>query len=318
VSLFVPINVDSFWMPRASSTIAKQVDDGYYLVYWVSLALFVLVVGGMTYFSVKYRRRSDRDKTSDIDHSTKLEIGWSVIPLLIVIGLFVVGLKGYLRGQVAPSESYEINVTGKKWLWTFTYPQGFTTTGEMAVPAGRPTKLVISAEDVLHSFFIPEFRVKQDAVPGQYTTLWFQSDQPGEYALLCTEYCGTSHSDMIGKVLVLEDTKFQEWIEGEGDPGGSAKPPAEQGERKYKSAGCNTCHSLDGTKIQGPSFKGLWGRVEKTSAGEVTVDENYVRESILNPGAKIVDGYPNVMPTFQGVLKDKDIDNLIAYIKTLK
>lgn len=319
MSLSTPVQVDSFWLPRASSTIAKQIDDGYYLVYWISIALFILVVGGAAYFAWKYKRRSDKDKTSDVDHNTRLELAWSVIPLLIVIGLFVVGLKGYLRGQVAPDESFEVHVSGKKWLWTFTYPQGFTTTNELAVPAGRPVRLVISAEDVLHSFFVPEFRVKQDAVPGQYTTLWFQADQPGEYALLCTEYCGTSHSDMIGKVLVLEDAKLQEWIDGEGDLGSKGKPPAELGERKFKNAGCNTCHTIDGTPLTGPTFKGLFGRTEKLATGaSVVVDENYIRESILNPGAKVVQGYPNSMPTFQGVLKDKDIDNLIAYIKTLK
>jgi cytochrome c oxidase subunit 2 len=232
--------------------------------------------------------------------------------------LFWIGLQGYLDTQVAPGDAMEIRVTGAKWLWTFTYPTGYTTTGELRIPKGKPVKIILSAKDVIHSFYIPEFRVKKDAIPGAYTTLWFEATRTGETVLECTEYCGTGHSDMLAKVIMMEQTAFDQWLDDASNEGKNLAP-ADYGKLLYTKAACNTCHSLDGTKVVGPTFKGLFGRSEDITGGaKVTADENYIRESILVPTAKVVNGFPPVMPAFQGVLNDKQIDALIAYIKTIK
>lgn len=310
-----PIEMGSFWLPRQTSTIAAEIDTGWDAAMLVSIALFILVMAAMTYLIIRYRRRTDNDKTSGIDHSLPLEVTWSVIPLIIVLALFGVGLKGYVHTAVAPAESYEINVTAEMYLWTFTYPNGTVSVNELAVPKGRPVKLIMSSKDVVHSFYVPEFRVKQDLVPNAYTTIWFEANEAKETVLECTEYCGVGHSEMFAKVTILEQPKFDEWLEKGG--GGNDLPPAELGQKLYATRSCATCHSLDGTRIQGPSFKGAFGRTETLSDGsQVKVDENYIRESILNPQAKIVQGYPPTMPTFQGLLKDREIDAIIAFLKT--
>jgi cytochrome c oxidase subunit II len=311
-----PIEMGSFWLPRARSTLAQHVDSAWDAALWTSIAFFVLVAGGTVLFAIKYRRRTEKDKTSDISHNTTIEVAWTVIPLIIVMGLFGVAMKGYMFAMVAPAEAYEINVTAGMYLWTFTYPNGNTTVNELGVPKGRPVKIILSSQDILHSFYIPEFRVKQDVVPGAYTTLWFEATDAGETTLLCTEYCGVGHSNMLAKVKILEASDFDKWLEGNDDP---SVPPAERGKQLFVSRSCNTCHSLDGTRIQGPSFKGLFGRDEELADGsKVVADENYIRDSILNPQGQLVKGYPATMPVFKGLLKDKDIDALIAYIKTLK
>jgi cytochrome c oxidase subunit II len=319
-----PIEIDSFWLPRQGSTIAPSVDAAWDAVYWVSILLFILVMGAATYFALKYKRRGENDRTSEIDHSFKIEVVWSVLPLIIVIGLFAIGAKGYIGSSVPPDEALEIRVTGEKWLWTFTYPNGNVTVNEFAIPKGRPIKLIMSAKDVLHSFYVPEFRVKQDVVPGQYTTMWFEAVKVAESTIQCTEYCGTGHSEMLGKVMVMEEKDYQDWLEL-GPPELRNMPPAELGKRLFTQRSCNTCHSLDGTKIQGPTFKGLFGRTEDLEGGgTVKVDENYIREknyireSVLNPQGKIVKGYPGTMPTFQGLLKDREIEALIEFMKAQK
>lgn len=210
-----------------------------------------------------------------------------MIPLIVVLALFAVGLKGYIHSAVAPAEAYEINATSEMYLWTFTYPNGTVSVNELALPKGRPVKLILSSKDILHSFYIPEFRVKQDVIPNSYTTLWFEPTDAKETTLLCTEYCGVGHSEMLAKVMIMEPAKFDEWLEKGGS--GSDLPPAELGQRLYSTRSCANCHSLDGTRVQGPTFKGVFGRVEQLADGtQVTVDENYIRESILNPQGKIV------------------------------
>jgi cytochrome c oxidase subunit 2 len=314
------INVDSFWLPKASSTLAAGVDDAMVIVYVISAAFFVLIVAAMLAFMVKYRRRSENDVTSTLDHSLKLELIWTIIPTLLLFYLFFVGLRDYLGAAVAPGNALEVQVTGKMYLWTFTYPDGTTTMNELGVPKGRPVKLIMSSEDTLHSFYIPEFRIKQDVIPGTYTTNWFEAPEKGETAILCTEYCGTGHSDMMATVKVMEEKDFSEWVENGGSAGGDKNAsPAERGKSLYTQKSCVGCHSLDGTRVQGPSFKGLFGREEELEGGaKVKVDENYIRESILNPQAKVVKGYPPSMPTFQGLLKDKDIDAIVAFLKTVQ
>jgi cytochrome c oxidase subunit 2 len=310
-----PIDLGSFWLPKQSSTVAQHVDHAWNAVYWVAVFFFVLVITTMAVFVWRYRRKKEGEQTSAVDHNTRLEVLWTLIPLAILMGLFAIGLRGYIDAAVAPAEAIEVHVTAQKWAWSFTYPNG-TTTAELGVPKDKPVKLVMSSTDVVHSLFIPEFRIKQDVVPGTYTSIWFQATEAKEVALLCTEYCGTGHSDMMAKVIVMEPPQYQEWLDAHGD--GGNKPPAERGKMLFATKACAGCHSLDGSRIVGPSMKGIYGRTEDLADGaSVKVDDNYIRESILVPTAKIVKGYAPSMPTFQGVLKDKDIDAIIAYLKTV-
>lgn len=313
-----PIDIGSFWLPKATSTTAKDVDWAFDVVLWIDVLFFVGIVGAMCWFAYKYQRRKEGEKTSTVDHNTTLEVVWTVLPTILLGVLFVAGLRGFAHALVAPAEAMEIKVTGAKWFWTFTYPNGYVTTNELVVPKDRPVKLLMSSQDVVHSFFIPEFRIKQDAVPGQYTTMWFNATEAKEVVVECAEYCGTSHSDMLGKIIVKPQAEFQDWLDKAANEG-AGKSPAEYGQILYTKKNCFTCHSTDGSKIVGPSFKGIFGRQEALESGAtVTVDENYIRESILEPNAKIVKGYPASMPTYKGTLKDKEIDALIAYLKSVK
>jgi cytochrome c oxidase subunit 2 len=308
------IEIDSFWLPRQASTIAPEMDYAWWLAYWISIPLFLVVVVPMAYFAFKYKRKSEDERTSPIDHNLKLEIFWSLVPTVLLIWIFAVGLKGYANASIPPNDAYEIQVTGQSFNWTFTYPDGTVTT-ELGVPTGRPVKLIMSSTDVIHSFFIPEFRVKQDVVPGQYTTLWFEATREIESAVQCTEYCGDGHSKMLTKVFSYPQPVFDQWLLNGG--GLVELPPAQLGAKRYKAL-CTSCHSVDGTKIQGPSFKGLYGKQEKLQDGStVTVDESYIRRSLLEPQAQIVDGYPPTMTPFP-YLKDKDIEGIIAFIKEQK
>jgi cytochrome c oxidase subunit 2 len=311
------IDVDSFWLPRQLSTIAGEVDTGFAYANWVWAIFFTGVVSALVAFVVLYRRKRPGEMPERTGHNTPLEITWTVLPFVVVMGLFLVGFKGWMNSSVAPAGAYEIQVQAAKWLWTFTYPNGVVTTDELRVPVGRPVRLVMSSRDVLHSLYIPTFRVKNDLIPGSYTSVWFEATEVAETPLECTEYCGTNHSNMLAKVVVMAEDDFNGWLEAESGPGPGADP-AEYGKTLFVKNACATCHSVDGTKLTGPSFKGLYGRDETLTTGTVKVDENYIRESILNPQAKVVAGYPPVMPTFKGVLDDKKIDALIAYLKTLQ
>jgi len=327
--MIVPkIDIDSFWLPKQSSTIAPSIDFAWDIVLWTSTVFFLILMVPMFYFVVKYRRKKEGEVTSSIDHSTKIEVVWTVIPLVILIALFFVGLAPWVNASVAPANALEIQVTAQKWNWSFRYPNGTTSPGKLVVPKGKPVRLVMSATDVLHSFFVAEFRVKADAIPGVYSTLWFEPTQTGTFTVQCTEYCGGpagdvqanqpgGHSDMLATVEVIDETKFKEWLETGGED--KSLPLAERGKQQYTKWGCNACHSLDGTKLAGPTFKGLFGRDEEMADGtHVKVDENYIRESILNPTAKVVKGYAPVMPVFQGQLRDPQIESIIAFLKEQK
>jgi cytochrome c oxidase subunit 2 len=311
------IDIDSIWLPKASSTLAGSVDQAWDWAMLNGVVFFLIVMLPLAYFVVKYKRRSDKDVTSPVAHNTLIETIWTVIPTAICIALFFVGLAGYIGSSVAPKDAFEINVTAQKWSWTFTYPNGTVSAGKLVVPKGRPVRLVMSSVDVIHSFFVPEFRVKQDVIPGQYTSVWFEATEAKETAVLCTEYCGNGHSEMMATVEVLEPQKFDEWLETGGED--NSVPPAERGKQLFTQWSCNTCHSIDGSKGIGPSFQGLFGKDETLMDGSTAkVDENYVRESILQSTAKVVKGYAPIMPVFQGQLKDAQVDALVAYIKTLK
>ncbi len=306
-----------FMLPEAKSPTADSTDALFHFINEVSLVLLIGITIALIYFAIKYRRRSEDDETPVITHNNTLEITWSVVPLLICFVIFGWGYTGWLNLKSVPDNAYEIQVTGFKWNWSVKYANGAQTLNEIHVPQGRPVKIVLQSSDVLHSFFVPDYRVKHDVVPGRYTYVWFEAEEVGESQVFCTEYCGTDHSDMLAKVIVHTEEDFQTWLEKNG--GGVSGTPVEQGEQLVELQGCTTCHSDDGSRLIGPSFKGLWESEETLSDGStVTVDENYLRESILNPGAKIVESYDNVMTPYEGRISDEEITNIIEYLKTLK
>lgn len=308
-------------LPPAKSTLAHQTDNLFWFVHLSSLVLTIGLIGVIVYFVYKYRRKSEDEVTPLITHNNKLEVTWSVIPLILVLICFGWGYQVYTNQQVTPDDAYEIKVTAQKWIWQFTYQNGAKSTGELHVPADRPIKLLMNSNDVIHSFYVPDFRLKQDVVPGRFTELWFNAPEPGKSIIFCTEYCGTGHSDMMGHVVVHKQEDFENWLAN--NSGGGSKPedmaPAEWGEQLAQEYACATCHSTDGSKMTGPTWKGIFGHeVELTDGSTVTVDENYIRESILDPNAKVVKGFPSVMNTYQGQLNDDQISAIIEYIKSLK
>jgi len=307
----------SFWLRVAAARVAGQVDAGWGLVLWISAFFFVLVVGGMSYFAIRYRRRGEAEVPDAPDHDTRLEVVWTAIPVAIVVTLFAVGFKGFLNQQIAPANALEISVTAERWMWTFAYPNGAVSVNELKVPLGRPVKLIMSSKDVIHSFFVPEFRIKKDVVPSSYTTAWFEATELGRKTIACTEFCGTGHSAMLGKLEVMPQPAFDEWLESGGEEKGV--PPVLAGERLSAKLACTTCHTTDGKPGTGPTWKGLAGHeVELADGSKVTADEQYLRESITDPNSKIVKGYQPVMPAFKGLLSQAQLDALVAYIKSLQ
>lgn len=311
---------DSFWMPNTASTFAEGTDALFDFLVWMSVASTLAIVGSMIYFCVRYAatsREANEPALSQADHSNTLEVTWSVIPLFVVIGVFVVGFQQYVELRTAPRAAYEVHATGQRWKWGFEYPEGLSHP-ELHVPVNRNVRVVIQSVDVLHSLSIPEFRVKMDAVPGRFTELWFKATQEGTFPIYCAEYCGTAHSDMLTRVVVHDDEGFKEWV-AEEIRHIESMPLVELGQLTYNQSGCAACHSLDGSAKVGPTFQGLFGKSESIVGAEaVVVDENYLRESILEPQAKIVQGFPPSMPTFKGQLSDRRISGLVEYIKTLK
>jgi cytochrome c oxidase subunit 2 len=309
----------SLYLPPANSTIAGEVDALFYFIFYTAIVLFLLVISATGFFIFKYRRRGEKVLTSGLAHNTKLEIVWTVIPTILVMIVFIWGFRTYLKMSVAPRDSMEIKATGQKWFWTFDYPNGANSTNDLYVPAGKPVRLLLSSQDVIHSFFVPDFRVKMDVLPNRYTITWFEAINPGDYDIFCTEYCGKGHSEMLGKVKVLAEADYEQWLAKAAIDIPEGISLEEAGAQLYQSKACITCHSIDGTPGVAPSFLDRFGKKEKLSDGnEILVDENYLRESILNPQAKVVLGFQPVMPTYQGVLKARQIDALIAYIKSLK
>lgn len=304
------------YMPIQGSTFAKDVDMLFDFTIWSSIIACVILIGAMIYFVMKYQRRSDNDKTAHISHNHFLEFIWSFIPLVIFLGMFYWGWKLYDKTRVFPANSLEINVTGRQWAWDMVYSTGKKVTNELVIPVETPVVLNMTSIDVIHSFYVPSFRVKQDVVPGKRSKMWFQSDKLGDYELFCTEYCGTAHSGMIGKVRVVTRAEYDIWIKKDK----STMTPAELGKDHFVSKGCVACHSTDGSIKVGPSLKGLWGSQVKHSDGSTAqFDENYVRASILNPQEKYVAGFANViMPSFQGLITEEEINELVEYMKTLK
>ena len=304
------------FMPPQATEIAKEYDSLYAFLLWVSLIACLILIGGMIYFVVKYKRKTPNDKTPYISHNTFLEFLWSFIPLVFFLAMFGWGWYLYQQMRTMPENGLEVHVTGKQWQWDFTYKSGKTSSGEFYVPVNTPVKLILSSKDVIHSFYIPSMRIKQDAVPGRYTAESFNAEKLGDFQVFCAEYCGTAHSAMLAKLHVVSQEDYEKWLQ-ENDEGLTL---AQKGQKLYNSKGCVACHSVDGTIKVGPSWKGLFGTQQQLVAGgTVVADENFIHSFILNPNAKPVKGFPTgVMPTFQGQLTEDELTALIEYIKTLK
>lgn len=305
----------SFWMPVQGSSVAPMVDKTFYFIFWISVFFFVLISVLMVGFVIKYRAKDGQKPAKDaLNHHLGLELTWTLIPLALVVAIFWVTFTTYMEMTTAPVDALQINVTGQKWKWMFDYS---TKSGEpeLIVPVNKPVKLRMRSEDVIHSLFIPAFRVKQDVVPGRYTYIWFEATEEGVYWIFCTEFCGTGHSEMIAKVRVVTLEEFESWL---GTPESiGERTPAEAGEQMFARYGCNQCHSVDGVASTGPTMLDAYNSERKLADGStVLMDENYIRESLLDPGLKVRQGFQAVMPTFQGKLTEDKIDWLIAYLKT--
>lgn len=309
----------NFWFPEAASALAPRVDVLFDFIYWASLILFVGILGVVFYFLRRYRATPERQKaTKQVDHNTVLEITWSVIPFILVLVIFYWGYRDYLAMSIPTDDALEIRVTGYKWGWNFEYPSlGIKTSQEFFVPVDRSVKLIMSSQDVIHSFYLPNFRIKRDVLPSSYSRLWFQANRTGIFQAFCTEYCGDRHSFMLANLHVMSRDGFDQWVATRQAEDISSIPLPELGERLYKEQGCNQCHSIDGSDGIGPTWKGAWGTDRNLTDGQIVkIDDNYIRESIVNPKAKIAVGYAPVMPVYR--LDDRELDGLIEYIKTLE
>lgn len=306
----------SSFMPSAVTDVALQVNNLYSFLLWISAISCFILIGGMIFFVLKYKRKTDNDKTAYITHNTFLEFLWSFIPLVLFLFVFGWGWHIYHQMREMPENALEVHVTAKQWAWDFTYKSGKVSGNEFYVPVNTPVKLIMTSQDVIHSFYIPSMRIKQDVVPGRYTALTFNSDKLGDFQVFCTEYCGSAHSAMLAKLHVVSQEDYEKWLQ-ENDEGLTL---AQKGQKYYNSKGCVACHSIDGTVKVGPSWKGIWGQTHQFEGGaSAVVDENYVRESILQPNAKVVKGFPKgVMPSYQGQLNENELSALIEYIKELK
>jgi cytochrome c oxidase subunit 2 len=317
-------------MPPQASTVAAQVDLLFAFLVLVATFFSTLIAACVVGFAVKYRRRSANERTPHIHGSIALEIAWSIIPLAITMVIFAWGAHIFLTIKRPPDDALQVNVVGKQWMWKVQHMEGRREINELHVPIGRPVKVTLTSEDVIHSFYVPAFRIKQDAVPGRYTTTWFEATKIGSFHLFCAEYCGTMHSGMIGRIVVMDPADYQAWLSGAtagtaaaateaapagaaGDGGGSL---VAAGKALFEQNGCITCHQPG--SVLGPQLAGILGStVTLQDDTTVQADENYLRESILTPTAKIVKGFAPVMPTFKGQLNEEQILQLIAYIKSL-
>jgi cytochrome c oxidase subunit II len=326
-SLLAAQEREGFWFLRQASTSAQQIDWLFYLVLYVSVFFFLLIVTLMIVFVVRYRRREGVEPEPSPSHNLPLEMLWMGIPIAVVAVIFFFGFRTYLDLRTPPANALEVRVTGQKWFWSYLYPQvdyeslpDGDTPAELHVPPNEPVKLVLKSEDVIHGFFIPAFRLKMDVVPGRYNTTWFIATEPGEYLVQCSVYCGTKHSIMRSVCIVHPDrADFDRWLATVKQKTLGKMTPVQRGQRLYAGKfGCVQCHTTDGKGGTGPTFKDMYGSdVPLSDGARVRADDDYVRESILVPGAKIVAGFRNEMPAFQGRIKDSEIDDLLAFIKSL-
>ena len=297
--------------PDQASVSAQRVDAVYFALLAISAFFVLLIFVLIIYFAVKYRRGAKVDRVIRRTDYLKLELTWIIIPLLISFGIFGWAAKVYFDLRTPPDDALEIYVVGKQWMWKIQHPNGVREIDELHIPLGRTIKLTMTSQDVIHSFFIPAFRIKQDVLPGRYTSEWFKATKVGEYHLFCAEYCGTSHSGMGGKVVVMDPMEYERWLL----QGTARESMAASGEMLYTKLSCGTCHKPGG---RGPDLAGLYSSQIQLEGGEtVTADREYLRESIINPMAKIAKGYPRMMPTYRTQLTEDQVNELIEFIKSM-
>jgi cytochrome c oxidase subunit 2 len=299
--------------PETASELAREVDALYFFALGITAFFSLLIAALIFYFAVRYRRRGEHEVGRPEKAGLWLEIAWSVIPLGILLFMFAWGAKVFFDVRKPPAGAVEYYVTGKQWMWKFQHPDGPREINELHVPVGQEVKLIMTSEDVIHSFYVPALRQKMDVLPGRYTNLWFRADRPGTYRLFCAEYCGAEHSLMRGTIVVLEPDDYEIWLADRG----KLEPLVASGAGLFSALTCDTCHRPD-SAVQAPTLHGLFGEEVRLADGSrVTADENYLRESILDPAAKIVAGYNPVMPTFQGRVSEEQLVELILHIKSL-
>jgi cytochrome c oxidase subunit 2 len=320
------------FLPDQASDYARRVDHLHFFVITTTMIAAAGVFLTALVFYVKYRRRTDNDPTPHITPRTIHEVLFIGVPLAFFLLWFAIGFPQYVELSRPPQGAMDVYVQGKKWMWKFAYLGGPNSLDALRVPVGRPVRLLITSRDVIHSFFVPQLRVKQDALPGRYTQTWFTATKPGRYEIFCAEYCGMGHSSMLGELVVMPAAEFDDWLArqrsglaqaadaapapGEGPRPGSSL--VDEGRRLVAEQGCLKCHSVDGTRHIGPTWLQLYGRTERLSTGKMVVaDEGYLTKSMMDPGADIVAGYQNVMPTYQGRLSPPEIAAIVEYIKSL-
>lgn len=300
-------------LPPQASKVAEQTDNLYWGLLCLSALVCLIVFVPIIYFLFKYRSGKPADRSPLHLPEMKIELTWTIIPTLIMMAFYAWGAEHFFVIERPPPGGMEINVVGKQWMWKIQHPEGNREIDELHVPLGRIVKLTMTSQDVIHSFFLPEFRIKQDVVPGRYSSEWFQATKLGTFHMFCSEYCGTSHSHMIGHVIVMSPADYQNWLV-KGAPGETL---SQSGERLYRELGCSGCHS-GSTIVRAPPLEGLYGKPVPLNDGEVVLaDEAYLRDSILLPGKQIVGGYTNDMPSFSGKVNEEELLELIAYIKNL-
>jgi len=299
--------------PKAASTTAVQTDELYFMLLGFSAFILALVFLPMIVFLFKYRRGKKANRIDPHLPEMKIEIAWTVIPFFISFGFFALGARAYFIEEVPPADTLEINVVGKQWMWKVQHQEGNREINELHLPVGRAVKLTLASEDVIHSFFVPAFRIKQDVVPGRFTTEWFEPTQIGAYHFYCSEYCGTDHSKMQGTVFVMSPAEYQDWL-ARGQPRNTL---AQSGENLFRQLGCSGCH-VGNSKIHSPPLEGLYDKLAPLSDGTFArADDKYIRDSILLPNSQIAAGYQPLMPTFQGHISEDELLQLIAYIKSI-
>jgi cytochrome c oxidase subunit II len=299
--------------PPTASNEAHKIDLLYFFISAVTIVMTALIFAAVIFLAYKYRRSANPVPTQ-IEGSTGLELTWSIVPFLVMLVMFAWGAQLYYAAQNPPKDAMEVFVTGKQWMWKIQYPNGGKEINALHVPVGQPVKLTMASEDVIHSFSIPAFRVRHDVVPGHYDSIWFTPTKPGHYHLFCTEYCGNQHANMVGWVDVLDQRAYSNWASG----GGAQGTLAEQGQQQFAQQGCATCHLLD-QQGRCPNLRGLYNKPVQLANGQTVIaNDAYIRESILEPNAKIVAGFePNIMPNFKGQVSEEGVIQLIAYIKSL-
>ncbi|AKU90246.1 cytochrome c oxidase subunit II [Vulgatibacter incomptus] len=338
------------YLPKQASTISTDIDHLHYWVIGTTMAGSSLVFFTALWFTFRYRRREEGELTPHIRAGVPLELGFIGLLVTLFVTFWVIGFHQYVRIRTPPKDAMIVYVTAKQWMWKFSYPEGKSSIATLVVPARRKVKLIMTSRDVIHSFFVPAFRLKQDVLPGRYETLWFEAKEPGLYKILCAEYCGLNHSRMWGDVVVLDPERYDEWLEGidtenlvnfpeddprrtiadQDHPGVNPSPTgvvlssmpkslADRGRLVAERRGCLSCHTLDGQQHIAPTWRGLWGSTVILSDGsQVVADEAYLTESMMDPMAKVVAGFLPVMPTYQGLLEPAEVAALLELMRSIR